>query len=137
MTIKKSTFQNFLIICGVIIIGGVIFLAITAKPASTNEANNIATTTIEGDKQIINMTANLSGYQPAILEAKAGINTVLRVKSSNNYGCGSAFRIPKLAVSKNLPANGTTDIDLGVQASGTTLDATCSMGMYRMKIKFS
>lgn len=87
-------------------------------------------------KQIINLTANFSGYQPSVIEAKAEVPAILKVTSNNNFGCGSAFVIPKLNVSKNLPANGTTEIEIKEQKTGTIIEAMCSMGMYRTQIKF-
>ena len=92
-------------------------------------------TDLEG-KQIIEITAS-GGYYPESVDAKAGIQSILRIKSDNAYGCERAFRIPALGVSETLPINGFTDIALGSQQKGTTILGTCSMGMYTFNIFFN
>lgn len=83
-------------------------------------------------KQVIEIRAK-GGYLPRVTTAKAGIPTTLRVNTSGTFDCSSAIRIPSLKVSKNLPANGVTDIDLGTLSSGK-VDGNCSMGMYPFTI---
>ncbi len=144
MTIKKSTLKNIALATSAIFFGVALLVFLTSnKPISggvnnQNSTANTNTTTaqIVDGKQIAEITANFNGYQPAVLELKAGIPTTLKVTSVNNFGCGSALRVPKLGISANLPINGVNEIDLGTQSSGTTLDVMCSMGMYRMKLKF-
>ncbi len=94
---------------------------------------NIST---EGDKQIIEITAK-GGYSPNKTTAKAGVPTIIRVKTNNTFDCSSALRIKSIGYSKNLPATGTTDIELPAQTSGSTLHALCSMGMYNFSIQFT
>lgn len=90
----------------------------------------------EGDKQIIEITAK-GGYSPNKTTAKAGVPTIIRIKTDNTFDCSSALRIKSIGYSKNLPATGTTDIELPAQASGSTLNALCSMGMYNFSIQFT
>ena len=102
-----------------------------AQPAITASANNVSI--IDG-KQIIEITAK-GGYLPVKSAAKAGIPTVLRVDTNGTFDCSSSVRIPNMQISKNLPAAGTTDIDLGNPKLGL-LQGTCSMGMYPFEIDF-
>ncbi len=98
-------------------------------PASTN-------LTTEGDKQIVEIKAK-GGYAPAMTTAKAGVPTIIRVQTNGTFDCSTALRIPDLKYSKNLPATGTTDIEVPAQEAGTTLSALCSMGMYHFKVQFN
>ncbi len=125
------------IVMVIMILIAVGFIGFLMFSNSQNNSETSANSIITADGiQIVEMTAGFSDYSPAVVNAKAGIPTVLRIKSNNNLGCGNAFRIPSLNISRSLPINGTTDIELGTIASGTTLDAMCSMGMNRMQIKF-
>lgn len=92
--------------------------------------NNV--TTVDG-KQIIEIQAK-GGYLPRVTTAQSGIPTTLRINTSGTFDCSSAIRIPSLKVSKNLPATGVTDIDLGTLAPGT-IAGNCSMGMYPFEIQ--
>ena len=82
------------------------------------------------------MTAS-GGYSPRKIEAKAGVPTILIMKSEGAYGCERAFNIPDLKISEILPENGQTQFDLGIQAKGTKLLGVCSMGMYSFQIFFN
>lgn len=133
MEVKKSNLQNLGIVLIVIIVGALIFIAISNKPT---QANATGSATVTGNTQVINMTAKV-GYSPNVISAKANTNTTLRVATNNTFDCSSNLRIPSLNINKLLPASGNTDIALGSQAPGTEIDGTCSMGMYSFKIKFS
>ncbi len=128
---------------GLAVIGGMIALTNNKSEskvtyygdtASVNAvaSNNVST---QGDKQIIEITAK-GGYSPAKTTAKAGVPTILRVKTNSTFDCSAALRIKSIGYSKNLPATGTTDIELPVQTAGSTLKALCSMGMYNFSINF-
>ena len=82
--------------------------------------------------QIVTITA-IGGYAPGSSVAQAGIPTILRFKTNNSYDCSSSIRIASLKISQELPATGTTDIDVGTLSAGT-LSGTCSMGMYRFNV---
>ncbi len=92
--------------------------------------NNV--TRVDG-KQIIEIQAK-GGYLPRVTTAQSGIPTTLRINTSGTFDCSSAIRIPSLKVSKNLPATGVTDIDLGTLAPGK-IAGNCSMGMYPFEIQ--
>jgi len=88
-------------------------------------------------QQIIEVTAASGGYSPRKIEAKAGVPTILVLKSEGAYGCERAFNIPDLNISEILPENGQTEFDLGTQTKGTKLLGVCSMGMYYFQIFFN
>ncbi|OFW51796.1 MAG: hypothetical protein A2163_03085 [Actinobacteria bacterium RBG_13_35_12] len=83
------------------------------------------------------VTAGGGGYSPRKIEAKAGVPTILVMKSEGAYGCERAFNIPDLNIGEILPENGQTQFDLGTQAKGTKLLGVCSMGMYYFQIFFN
>jgi sulfite exporter TauE/SafE len=82
---------------------------------------------------IVNITADGSGYAPHTTQAKAGQPITLIVKSQDLYTCAQGMVFPKLGIQKQLPPNGTTTIEIPAQPTGT-LAYTCSMGMYRGEI---
>ncbi len=94
-------------------------------------ANNV--TVVDG-KQIITINAK-DGYQPRKSTAKAGMPTIIRFDTNGTFDCSSSVRIPSLGISKILPQNGSTDIDIGTQQV-TTLQGTCGMGMFPFKVEF-
>jgi len=138
MKIKKSILQNFGGIVFIIIIGAILLLVFTNKPASGNSlpSNNIAEVNNDPNAQILSVTAK-NGFSPSIIQAKANQSTILRVSTQNTFDCSSTISIPSLNISRVLGSNGTTDINLGTQAAGTTIHGTCGMGMYSFEIKFS
>ncbi len=93
--------------------------------------NNV---TVENGRQIIELRAK-GGYAPRESIAKAGMPTILRIKTSGTFDCSSAVRIPSMDISRNLPSSGTTDIDIGNIQSGT-LQGSCGMGMYPFEVVF-
>jgi len=104
--------------------------------------NNRATTAISGenvsiaaDQQIIALEAK-GGFSPTTSIAKAGVPSILRVSTNGTYDCSSALSIPSLNYRANLPPTGTTDVEIPPQKAGTTINGTCSMGMYGFSIAF-
>ena len=122
MVALTLAFGGYLLFGGVASEGG--------KNTESQTGNNVSM--VDG-KQVIEIRAK-GGYLPRVSTAKAGIPTTLRVNTTGTFDCSSALRIPSLKVSKNLPANGVTDIDLGTLAAGT-LQGNCSMGMYPFQIE--
>ena len=121
----------------VIVVIGFVFLlgsgnnnSADVKGASSSVVSN------SGDKQIVEVTVS-GGYSPRTINAKAGVPTIIRMKSDGAYGCERAFRIPSLGISKTLPASGNTDIEITSQNAGTSLRGSCSMGMYSFVINFN
>ncbi|MEK7538766.1 MAG: sulfite exporter TauE/SafE family protein [Patescibacteria group bacterium] len=102
----------------------------------TTELGQISTnvSVIDG-KQIITMKAK-GGYTPSRTTANAGLPTVLQVETDSTFDCSSAFTIPSLKISKNLPPSGVTAIEIPPQKAGTVLDGRCVMGTYSFVLKF-
>jgi len=69
------------------------------------------------------------GYEPSVVQVKAGVPTRLNLVTNNTYGCTRAFVIPSLGLQKILPVTGTEVVDLPASAPGQ-IPFTCSMGMY-------
>lgn len=119
------------------ILAAVLFLVFTPninnEPPVEMVANAIK---IEGDMQIINITAK-GGYYPNSISAKAGMQTLLKVTTNNTYDCSSALYIPDIKYSKSLPVNGITEIQIPKQSKGEKITGLCSMGMYRFTINFN
>lgn len=125
-----------LLISGILVIifsvGGIVLLL--NKPQNTRSvASNI--TTVDG-KQIIDITAK-GGYAPKTTQAKADVPTQLKVSTNGTYDCSSGLRIPALSYAATLPASGETIIDIPPQKAGSTIDATCVMGMYNFSVAFN
>jgi hypothetical protein len=108
-------------------------IPIEKRMAPAVAANNVFQ---EGTTQVIEITAK-GGYFPEVSEAKAGVPTILRLKTSNTFDCSVTLNIPAMRYQARLPFNGTTDIQLPAQAPGTTFTALCGMGMYSFDITFS
>lgn len=125
----------FMVITVLIVIG---FIVSNGSGNSTSTNANSAPSnavTVTGDKQIVEITAR-GGYTPGSVSAKAGVPTILRMNSNGASGCERALRIASLGVSKTLPTNGNTDIDLGTQSAGAKIKGSCSMGMYTFVVNF-
>jgi plastocyanin domain-containing protein len=133
--IKK---EHVLYLISLLIVAGFVGLLIFLSSGDAKGDNSTGTEVVvnENGEQIITIIAS-NGYSPASVTAKGGIPTILKVKSEQAYGCESSLRIPSLNISKYLPANGETEIDLGIRDSGSEITGTCSMGMYHFEIKFT
>lgn len=135
---EDSSAKKILLIFGsvtvttVLIFVGVFFLILS--PSTNGDLKGIAVQ--QGGTQIVEITAK-TGYSPKTSTATANKPLTLRIDTKGTYDCSSGIRIPKLNITKQLPANGTTDIEIPAQTAGTKLDFTCSMGMYSGTIIFS
>jgi sulfite exporter TauE/SafE len=104
-------------------------------PASGNAAGKVdfglgdAQIDAGGVQQII-INARNSSYTPSRVRAKAGVPTVLTVRTDRTRGCTRAFVIPDANIERVLPETGDTRIELGALPPGE-LKFTCGMGMYR------
>lgn len=136
MQIKKSTLQKIYIIFAAIVLVGVFLIMFSSNGESTPTAPAQIDSEIVGDVQTVRVTAK-NGYSPTVINAKAGLETKLVVKTNGTFDCSSAITIPKLKISEFLPPTGEKTFDLGKQKAGTTLTGTCTMGMYSFRIKFS
>ena len=131
---NNNAAKIFFGVCALLLVGLVVFMFSFMGSGKQDTSEGTATISEDG-KQVINLTAK-GGYSPGIITAQADKESVLKVKTTNTFDCSSALTIPSLNVNKNLPANGETLINLPIQAAGTELKGTCSMGMYNFTIKF-
>ncbi len=90
----------------------------------------------EQSQQVLEVIAKGGGYYPQKINAKAGLPTILVVRSQNAYGCERAFVLPQYKFSTVLPQDGDTKFELGILESGTKILGVCSMGMYYFEIFF-
>ena len=121
-----------IIVVGLLISGVILYTknsgGVEFAPTTNNNVSMV------NGKQVVEIRAK-GGYLPRVSVAKAGLPTVLRFNTNGTFDCSSSVRIPSMNLSKVLPQNGSTDIDLGVQQVGTLL-GFCGMGMYRFEINF-
>jgi plastocyanin domain-containing protein len=115
---------------------GIIFLGGSggdAETASTQSGQNVE---IRDGVQYITIDAK-GGYSPRASSAQADIPTKLIVKTDGTYDCSAALVIRSVGYQKILPQTGEEVIDIGTAQKGTSLQGTCSMGMYNFTINFS
>lgn len=125
-------------VLSIIIAGLVIGLAIIF----TSGGNNTGNITSDSGKNIeiidgvqyVTVTAR-GGYSPRNSVVQSGIPTKLIMKTENTYDCSLALVIRSIGFQKMLESSGEEIIDLGILESGSTLQGTCSMGMYSFAIK--
>lgn len=86
-------------------------------------------------RQLIDIRAK-GGYLPRIISAKAGLPTILRMKTNNTYDCSASLVIPNLFYQNFLPPTGITEIEISADQARGTLRGLCSMGMYGFRIDF-
>lgn len=130
--------KTLLILC---VIGGIalIWLASSTTTRITPSRQGQAQTQavrMENGVQIIHIVAR-GGYTPDRVIATGGIPTKLEIETTGSFDCSLSFTIPSLGYRKMLPSRGTTLIDIPIQQSGTTLIATCAMGMYSLTMQFN
>lgn len=125
LPIITSVLLAALIIGGAIAFGG-------KSDAPKQVVQNVS---MEGEKQIIEIDAK-GGYSPQLTTVKAGVPTVLRLKTNGTYDCSSGLSIPALGYQKTLEATGVTDIEVSAQLAKGTLEGVCAMGMYNFTVKF-
>ena len=115
---------------------GLAFLMVSPNTPSTGNGTVTApTAVIEGGKQVIDITAK-GGYSPRVVNAKAGIPTVLRVRTNNTFDCSASVVIPKLSYQKFLQPSAIEEIPISAEQAQGTLQGLCSMGMYNFQIRF-
>ena len=118
------------IVVSVLLIGGSFWLA----TQSSNGAESATATVVDGI-QYVDISAK-GGYSPRVVTAKAGIPTVLRMKTNGTFDCSASLVIPKLSYQKFLQPSGTEEISITAEQAQGTLQGLCSMGMYNFQIQF-
>ena len=120
------------VVAGALIGGAILFVGSSGGKAAVASVTNVSVTDA---KQIVEIDAK-GGYSPKLTTAKAGMPTVLRMKTSGTFDCSASVVIPSLSYRKFLPPSGSTDIEVPPQQSGTTLQGLCAMGMYHFAVQF-
>lgn len=120
------------VLVALLLIGGATWLA--AAPSAPDENSANAVSVVDGT-QYIDMTAK-GGYSPRVVAAKAGLPTVIRMRTNGTFDCSAALVIPKLSYQKFLPPSGTEEIAIAAAQAQGTLQGLCSMGMYGFQIRF-
>jgi plastocyanin domain-containing protein len=117
---------------------GIIFVGGSKSKDNTSTATNqvAQNSVIKDGVQYITINAK-SGYSPKVSTAQAGIPTRLIVKTDGTYDCSASLAIHSIGYQKILPQTGETEIDIGTQKAGETLQGVCGMGMFSFQIKFS
>lgn len=83
----------------------------------------------DGVQRIV-IDARPGGYSPSAVTARAGVPTMLTLRTDNNQGCTRTIVLTSFGGrQKLLPATGDTEVDLGTLKPGT-YRYTCGMGMY-------
>lgn len=114
-----------------LVIGGAIVFG--QKPDSLSQV--VQNVSMEGGKQIVEVDVK-GGYSPQLTTAKAGVPTVLRLKTSGTYDCSAAVTIPSINFRKNLEATGVTEVEIPAHVAQGTLEGMCVMGMYNFSVRF-
>ncbi len=127
--------KNLPIVLSVLVAALVIGGAIVFGQKSDGSGQVVQNVSMEGEKQIIEIDAK-GGYFPKLTTAKAGVPTVVRLKTSGTYDCSSAVTIPSLGFRKNLDATGITEVEVPIHVAQGTLEGTCTMGMYSFSVRF-
>lgn len=130
MKISKENFNKILF--GIVVFPILLLLAIVVF----SQADIKGTANIEGGIQNIYVEAR-NGYNPNLVEAKAGVESQLVLVTNNTYDCSAAIIIPELDYQAFLPPSGETIIKIPPQAAGSEIQGACSMGHYGFRIKFS
>lgn len=128
----------WLFILGSILLVFLFVIYISGKVTSTSAGiseSSAQSKLLDDGRQLVEIVAK-GGYNPRVITAKAGIETVLKVESRQTFDCSSSLVIPSLRLRKNLPPTGFTEIILPAQSAGSQINGTCSMGMYGFVIKF-
>lgn len=122
------------VVITLVVIFGLI-LVVKKNPAP--DVSQTQSTAISTDgKQIIEIRAK-GGYTPSVILAKAGVPTLIQVRTEGTFDCSAALTIPAIGYSKHLPASGITTIEIPAQRANAVVQGICSMGMYSFTIKFT
>lgn len=131
-TVSIIITSAFVVGLGIIFVGG--FKSKDNTSIVINQA--VQNSVIKDGVQYITINAK-SGYFPKVSMARAGIPTKLIVKTDGTYDCSASLAIHSIGYQKILPQTGETEIDIGSQKAGETLQGVCGMGMFSFQIKFS
>jgi len=128
--------KTTLIILTIILIALVASIFIIGPKINSNSSISAENSEIKDSVQYITIKAG-GGYSPKLSSVKANMPTKLIVKTNGAYDCSSSLIIHSIGFQKILPQTGETEIDLGTQKAGESLQGVCSMGMYSFLINFN
>ena len=117
-----------------LLIGGALWL-VSLQPREGEADVAVPTALMIDGVQVIDISAK-GGYAPRKVIAKAGVPTLMRVKTSGTFDCSASLVIPNLSYQKFLPPSGIEEIVLSAEQAQGTLQGLCSMGMYNFQIIF-
>ena len=103
--------------------------------ASAHAQESSPNVAIVDGTQFIEIVAK-GNYSPRITVAKAGIPTVINLKTDRTRDCTIAVTIPSLKYRMMLPTTGVTPVNVAAQEPGSSLQGVCTMGMYGFTIRF-
>ncbi|MGI5169213.1 sulfite exporter TauE/SafE family protein [Spirillospora sp. CA-253888] len=101
--------------------------------AASGSARHV--TTDAAGTQVVTVWALDRGYRPALVDARAGVRTVLVVRTQGTRGHTRAFTLPGRGLDVVLPVTGETRIDLGAPGPGR-MRFVCASGHYPGAITF-
>lgn len=84
----------------------------------------------ETGNQTLTIKITPQGYSPNYFQVKKDSPVIIKVLNSDTYSCASAFRIPALGISKNIPP-GSSEIFTFTPKETGKIYFSCSMGMYQ------
>lgn len=123
------------IIISALVIAWAFWFVSDKSAAGDNLSGRPAVSFAEG-RQMIDILAK-GGYSPRNIAAKAGVPTVLRIKTEGTFDCSASLVIPALSYQKFLEPSGTEEIIIDAKLAQGALRGFCSMGMYSFQINFS
>lgn len=132
----QHRYTLFAIVGTTLLIGGALFFVrggVEGNRMIQTSASAVAT--IEDGVQYVDITAQ-GGYFPRTTRAKAGVPTVIRMKTENTYDCSSALVIRDLSYEGRLQPTGVEEISVPVEKAQGTLKGMCSMAMYHFEVVF-
>jgi plastocyanin domain-containing protein len=118
------------------LLGFLLFSTKKSESPTIGLTNNGANVVETNGTQIITINVK-GGYFPRTSFAKANLPTTILFKTEGTFDCSSAVRIPSLRLQAFLPSTGVKEMVIPPQQPGTSLQGTCSMGMYNFTINFN
>ena len=108
---------------------------VPGKSGAAVNPSGLSPVSFSEGKQIIDIFAK-GGYSPRIISVKAGLPTVLRMKTENTYDCSASLVIPAISYRRFLPPTGITEISISAEQARGAMRGLCAMGMYNFQIRF-
>lgn len=124
-----------IITCALIVSAVIVFHGRAQRdpmPADTQPTENVE---VRDGVQYVTLTAR-GGYTPEVSTARGDMPTKLIVRTNGTYDCSTSLVIKSIGYRKTLPQTGEEVVDLGTPRANTTLQGTCSMGMYAFSVRF-